>query len=248
MLVFATLFDKNYSSRVEVLYDSIYSFIPNFKLFGLCLDQDVYNNLIRRSSEYPHLELININDLESFYPELIQAKKNRSFVEYIFTLSPFLPLYIFNVYDQIFRVTTLDADMYILGDISSEIENLGNNIGITLHNFSESNDFLNVYGKYNVCFQSFPNTIESMKCLNFWKQNCLDYCGDKLDLNGRYADQKYLDEWKDQFQNVVEFKFPEIGVAPWNLDRFEFQNINSKIYVDNIEVKCYHFHAFSNPK
>jgi hypothetical protein len=134
--------------------------------------------------------------------------------------------------------------MYILGDISSEIENLGNNIGITLHNFSESNDFLNVYGKYNVCFQSFPNTIESMKCVNFWKQNCLDYCGDKLDLNGRYADQKYLDEWKDQFQNVVEFKFPEIGVAPWNLDRFEFQNINSKIYVDNIEVKCYHFHAF----
>ena len=37
---------------------------------------------------------LKIEDIENEYPELLEAKSNRSKIEYYFTLSPVLPLYL----------------------------------------------------------------------------------------------------------------------------------------------------------
>ena len=43
------------------------------------------------------IQLISLKEIEEKYLQLKYAKKNRQIVEYYFTLSPFLPLYILKI-------------------------------------------------------------------------------------------------------------------------------------------------------
>lgn len=242
-MYFATHFDKNYISRAEVMLQSLsYNLQEGLsKVFILCLDDDVLNFFWGRSQ----IELITLEDIELFFPELLKAKKNRTYVEYIFTLSPFLPLYILKKFPYIKRITSLDADLYFMDSPHNILNNLGEKmIGITKHDFPEDLYNLNVYGKFNVSFQSFPNTINSIDCLENWSNNCLEYCGDKLDELGRFADQKYLDDWIFQFDDIYVFKTPVIGLAPWNLKKFKLEIRNNRVFSNNQVVIFYHFHGF----
>ena len=167
--------------------------------------------------------VISITDLENEFPELFNIKSSRSNIEYIFTFSPFLPKYILKKFSYINRITTLDADLFFMSSPIDEINNLGvDGIGITLHDFPDQIKSLEVYGHYNVSFQSFPNTINGLNCINDWAEKCLNYCSDKLNENGDFADQKYLDNWKSDFKNVHDFPKGIIGLAPWNLKKYKF--------------------------
>ena len=92
MLYFGTLFNINYLNQGLSLYESLKKTTPDFKLFVLCLDSATYNYF--KETGFNAIMPINVNAVESQYPELNEAKKNRSLVEYYFTLSPILPLYI----------------------------------------------------------------------------------------------------------------------------------------------------------
>ena len=124
-----------------------------------------------------------IDEVESFYPELIIAKRNRSLVEYYFTLSPVFPLYILETY-KISQITTMDADMFFFSNpepLFNEIEKYS--ISIMRHNFSEGLIYKEIYGKYNVSFQSFKNNEEGLQCLRKWKEQCIEWCYDTLEEN-----------------------------------------------------------------
>ena len=231
-MYFITLLDKNYISRASVMIETLFYFKQESKheIFILCLDDEteVY------FSNKENIHIINLFTLESNFAELKSAKQNRTYVEYIFTLSPFLPLYIFKNFKDINRITSIDADLYFLNDPFNIINNLGSDfIGITAHNFIESNMHLEIYGKYNVSFQSFPCNIITINCLKSWAKSCIDYCSDTLDDKGRYADQKYLDEWPNIYNNIKIFPSPNIGLAPWNLPLYDDKNNN---------IIFYHFH------
>lgn len=203
--------------------------VPEFYI--LCLDDQVYSYF----ESWHGVKLIALSEIENRYSELKLAKENRSFVEYIFTLSPFLPLYILESFPEIKRVTTLDSDLFFLNDPTEQLEDLGYDlIGITPHGFSLDLIVLEKYGKYNVSFQSFPNTEESLNCLRGWADNCIEYCGDELDELGRFADQKYLDNWQINWANVVPFHSPKVGLAPWNI-----KSLNK-----DLKPIFYHFHNF----
>ncbi|MEY4458811.1 MAG: hypothetical protein RIT38_16 [Bacteroidota bacterium] len=232
-MFFATLFDKNYIPRATALINSLKSVAKNDipEVFILSLDDVVYNYF----SDWENVHLISLNDIENKYPELYSSKGNRSFVEYIFTLSPFLPLYILETYLYVNRITSVDSDLLFINDPFEVLNNLGDDkIGITRHGFEKDLLFLEKYGKYNVSFQSFPNSNKSIMCLKKWAKDCIEYCGDELDDLGRFADQKYLDNWIEEFQNVVDFPSPTVGLAPWNVSGFDRQ----------LKPIFYHFHDF----
>lgn len=237
----STIFDKNYIPRASVMIASLEKHTINnlSKIFIFALDQEVSNYFSNRKN----IEIININDLEDEFPELLNAKNNRKYVEYIFTLSPFMPLYIFNKFKYINRITTLDADLYFFDNPKKILDNLNNNIiGITKHDFDLQQQFMEVYGKYNVSFQSFPRTDEGISCLKMWANDCLDYCGDYLDKNERFADQKYLDKWITMYNNIIVFDTPSIGLAPWNVKKFNIEFRDNCIFnLKNIPI-FYHYH------
>jgi hypothetical protein len=240
---FATLFDKNYLSRGVVMFNSLKEVLHDqINLFVLCLDEDVYNyfenekNIIR----------IKLTDLEMYFPNLIQAKKNRKFNEYIFTLSPFLPLYILKNFLNVQRITTIDADLFFLNNPKQVIDKLGDNyIGITQHDFPLELKNLEIYGKFNVSFQSFPNTQDSLECLAEWSNCCLEYCGDEINpITEMFADQKYLDSWILKYNFIKIFDCPSIGLAPWNVSKYNITYTNKIFNIDNTPIIFYHFHNF----
>lgn len=208
------------------------------KIFVLSLDQVVIN-YFRDNSK---VECIPLSSVEDYFPELNVAKGTRSKVEYIFTLSPFFPLYLLMKFPEIERITSLDSDLFFFSSPKNILESLGREkIGITAHNFPIELRHLDKFGKYNVSFQSFPNTEIGLKCLRDWAEDCVQFCGDFLDDKGRFADQKYLDFWKERYESVVTFPSPEIGLAPWNIHSYQLDFDDLNLFIDGKKVVFYHF-------
>lgn len=240
---FATLFDVNYLSRGLCLIESLDKVLTNqYKIFVLALDQEVVGYFQRKNLK--HVIIVKLSEAETFYPELKLAKKNRSLIEYYFTLSPILPLYILEKYKFCDRVTSLDADLYFFSSPGPFFKSLNNNeILITPHDFSSHLKDLNVYGTYNVSFQSFPNTENALDLLKIWKNKCLNWCKDELDLESRrFADQLYLDDWIKNFKNVTSISLDTMSRAPWNISDTSLHNHSSLLLVNKFPLIYYHFH------
>jgi hypothetical protein len=60
---------------------------------------------------------------------------------------------------------------------------------------------------------------------------------------GRYADQKYLDLWPQKYKIKI-FKFPYIGLAPWNTNNNHLTVVGHKFEYQNELIILYHFHHF----
>ena len=241
MYFFGTLFDKNYLTRGLALYKSMQrNFSEDFTLYVLALDNEVEAFF---NDNYTNVKTIKIAQIENKYPELQIAKGNRNLVEYYFTLSPFYPLYLLDTFKEIDFVTTLDADIYFFSDIKPLFDKFqAYSILITAHDFSDNLKGIEVYGLYNVSFQSFKRDTQGLKCLNDWKENCLKWCYDYRE-DGRFADQKYLDTWIYDYKNVLVIKGEGLGVAPWNVSKYNLKKINNQIYCDGQKLVFYHFHG-----
>lgn len=245
---FCTLFDKNYLSKGLALLHSIENNVADYRLHVLCLDTVVYNYFT--DGKFKNVILITLKELEAEFINLNQVKKNRSLVEYYFTLSPFLPLYILKHFPESKHICSLDADVFFFSSPSVIFDKLKNfSIIITPHKYSDKLKSLNKekYGLYNVSFQVFKNNEIGLKCLTKWGEDCADWCHDYYDeKHNRFADQKYLDKWESDFPGeVISLDDPSSGLAVWNIDRYKFSMKNGEIIVnDGPPLIFYHFHHF----
>ena len=239
---FCTYFDSNYLSRGLTLYGSLLQHceVP-FDLYVLCLDEESYLYLSNRNDN--HLIPISLSTLEEENPELLIAKNNRSLVEYYFTLSPVFPLYILKKYNPNI-ITYLDADLMFFSSPSVIYEELADKSIYTIeHRFREEFKSHEISGKFNVQCQLFRNNEIGLDCLKRWKNQCLDWCYDRHE-EGKFADQKYLDEWPSLYgTDLVISKNIGVGVAPWNINKEQIQEVKGSFYINNNPIVFYHFHG-----
>jgi hypothetical protein len=241
MLSLATLFDINYLPHGLTMRYSLLRQNVSFNLYILCLDEDTYNYFVNERNQFTFP--IKLTELETLFPDLIPIKSSRKYIEYIFTLSPIWPLFLFNKFPEIDLLTTMDADLFFFSDPTSAIVNNKNYpIHITPHSFNKINEYREIYGKFNVSFQTFSRNSIAFKCLNRWKDECFNWCFDFLDDN-RFADQKYLDSWPNVYENDV-FVYDKlgIGIAPWNIGGSKLEVKHGQIYINNSLLIFYHFH------
>ena len=246
MLYLTTFFDKNYLSRGLVLYNSLKEFTSDFELYILCLDDFTKEYFEKNKVNFPEVKILQLDDIEKNDPELAIAKSNRSKIEYYFTLSPCLPLYLLKKYN-LPNICSLDADILFLNSPKSLFDKLNDfSIVITPHKFSNEIKHLTKYGIYNVSFQIFKNNEIGLACLQKWKEECIEFCGDEFDaVNDRFADQKYLDKWLTLYPNEVFVLNDDIsGLAPWNLNNYEIKKNENYYFSNNDQVIFYHFHHF----
>ncbi|MBT3666714.1 MAG: hypothetical protein HN548_04480 [Opitutae bacterium] len=237
---FCSHFDHNYVIRALVMVDSLKASGFDFKLWVLCLTEKCKN--ILDAVSYPEIESLSLHELETERPELIRAKGSRSLSEYYFTLSPFWPRWVLENNTTIGSVIYLDADLEFLSSPQPLIDEGSNcSIGIIEHRFHPTFDIGEHCGRFNVAWIYFRRDQEALNCLKKWSEQCLLWCKDYPE-DGKFADQKYLDTWPDEFQNVHVYSHPGANLAPWNLNTHKIKKSNGDLLSDNQRVIFYHFH------
>jgi len=241
MFHFCTYFDSNYLLRGLTLYRSLLATGCDFKLHVLALDDCADSAL--RALRLPNLTVWSLAQLESWEPALLKAKTNRSLIEYFFTLSPALPLFLLCQRPDIDLITYLDADLFFYRTPQPIFDELGDrSILITEHRFPDYLRAKEKFGRYNVQYQSFRRDKQGLECVERWMSQCLEWCYDRLE-DGRFADQKYLEEWPGRYDGLVVLQNKGAGVAPWNWARYPVRLSEQGLMVDGEPLLFYHFHG-----
>jgi len=238
---FCTYFDARYLSRGLALYESLLRHAQPFTLYALCLDVETAHTLTTMGVR--HVVVVPIGDLEKADPELREARANRTRVEYYFTVTPVLPLYLFSRFPRIDLLTYLDADLYFFENPAAVLQEMSaSSVMVVGHRFPEAMRHLaETFGCYNVGLIAFRNDDRAHGCLQWWRARCLERCSAQP-VNGGFADQKYLDEWPRRFDGVHVAQHPGAGVAPWNLEGLNITEADGRILVEGCPLVFYHFH------
>jgi hypothetical protein len=241
MYHFCTYFDSNYLAKGLTLYRSLVRHAAPFRLWVLCFDDAAYRSL--KVMALDGLIPISLRDFEGGDRELAKAKSNRSRIEYFFTCSPSLPLYILRHNPEVNLITYLDADLYFYSDPSPVYRELGDgSVLIIGHRFPERLRHLERMGVYNVGLLAIRRDEAGLACLQWWRERCLEWCYDRVE-EGRFADQKYLDDWPTRFPCVVVLEHKGAGLAPWNVEGYALQRADGQVQVDGQPLMFYHFHG-----
>lgn len=243
-LNFCTLFNSNYLSRGMVMYESLLKNCDHFHLYIFAFDEVSYNYLNSRT--YDHLTVISLKEFED--TELLKIKSTRSAGEYCWTCSSSTILYSINTFG-LDNCTYLDADMQFFSNPKVLIDEMGDNsVMITEHRYTKEYDQSAESGKYCVQFVTFKNDARGMNVLNWWRDRCIEWCYGRVE-DGKFGDQKYLDDWTTRFEGVHELRHLGGGIAPWNVQQYEFHLDNGKLKGKEIEtgnpfnVVFFHFHG-----
>ena len=239
---FCTYFDVNYLARGLVLHESLarHCGLP-FTLWVLCMDSETFRVLCEM--ELPSVVPIALEDFERGDDALLTAKATRSKVEYYFTCTPSLPLYVLNQRPEVDLITYLDADLCFYGDPMPIYEEMrGRSVLAIEHRFLPELRHEEGNGVFNVGFLAFRRDDQGLGCLNWWRDRCLEWCYDRRE-DGRFADQKYLDEWPRLFSKLCVLEHKGAGLAPWNLANYRVSQDGDRVFVDDQPLVFYHFHG-----
>jgi hypothetical protein len=230
MLNFITLFDKNYLSRGLALYQSLAEHCDNFLLYILAMDSETEEYLKKESAD--NRSIISLSQIEAFYPELAEIKKERKRNEYCWTLTPYSIQYAIKYYN-LESCTYIDADILFYNDPKVLIEEAGNNsVIITEHRYTPEYDQTKISGKYCVQFMYFRNDVNGKEALEWWRQRCKEWCYEIYE-DGKLGDQKYLDDWITRFNGVYVPHNIGCGIAPWNMQQYDFYITDKSIIVSD---------------
>lgn len=242
---YCTYFDKNYLIKGLSLIESLNKHEKgDFQIFIICLDE--ITRLIINKINPPNTNTIPLHDIERKDMALFEAKKNRSLVEYYWTLTPIIVNCILERYPFIDFLTYLDADILFYSSPDPIMDEFGtNSVLIHEHRFPSEQAFLQKYGKYNVGLLCFRNDTNGLEVLKWWGARCIEWCYARLE-NGKYGDQLYLDNWPEIFNSVAVLKNIGAGVAPWNHIQYTLsQDKVGNIFVNAMPLVFYHFHSLT---
>ena len=219
---YVTLFDILFLPQGLALHMSMERHMSAYTLWVLCVDDEVHAVLTKLN--LPNIRLLQLSSLET--PELLAVKPRRSKGEYCWTLTPFSPRFVFEVDAEVQRVTYLDADLWFRKPpiaIFSEFDASGKEVLITDHAYAPEHDQSETSGQYCVQFMTFTrNGGEIVR--KWWEERCIEWCFSHFE-EGKFGDQKYLDDWPERFPDLVHVLVnKELNLAPWNATRFPYGN------------------------
>jgi len=227
---YVTLFDSLFLPQGLALHMSMERHAGSYTLWILCVDDEVHEVLFKLN--LPNVRLLQLSKLKT--PELLAVKPNRSKGEYCWTLTPFTPRFVFEADAEVPRVTYLDADLWFRKNpepIFREFDASGKDVLITDHAYAPEYDQSATSGQYCVQFMTFTRDGgESVR--KWWEEKCIEWCFARFE-DGKFGDQKYLDDWPIIFAGHVHILTnKELVLAPWNATRFPYGN-----------AVAWHFHA-----
>ena len=228
---YVTLFDSLFLPQGLALHCSMERHIRNFTLWILCVNDETHTILLLLN--LPNVRLLQLSNLET--ATLLRVKANRTSGEYCWTLTPFAPRFVFEADATVQRVTYLDADLWFCKPPTSIFQEFfasGKHVLITDHAYAPEYDKSTLSGRYCVQFMTFDREGGEL-VRKWWEERCVEWCYNRHE-EGRFGDQKYLDDWPERFVNSVHvLSNKELALAPWNAKRYP---ASSAVF--------FHFHEF----
>ena len=185
----------------------------------LALDRRCHQ--ILASLQDPFLHVITLEEVET--PELFQARSERSWGEYCWTLKPFLPRFVFERDSSVDTVVYIDSDCWLPSPVAPLLHRFESTTAacmLTPHAFSAHRDATAIAGVFCAQFMPFRRRNDAFKILRWWQERCLEHCSSKPG-QGPLGDQGYLTDWPERFgDSVFVLDQPSLTLAPWNIERF----------------------------
>lgn len=241
---FCTPLDRSYLTRGLALYHSLARHCRRpFSLWVLCFDDETYQTLYQL--DLRGVRLIRQQDLEASDADLEASKANRSPVEQMWSSKPSLLLHVLRRHPEAEAVTYLDGDLLFSGDPRPLYSELGDgSILLVEHRFGPGHAHMAaITGRFNAGFVVFRRDEHSLACLRWWRERCLEWCHAHPE-DGKFADQKYLDDWPRRFEGVVVAQHKGANLAPWNLTRYQIFFGTDGTSVDGQPLLFYHYHGY----
>jgi hypothetical protein len=227
---YVTLFDSLFLPQGLALQQSLELHAGDYTLWILCMDDNCYD--ILSAIKPANTRLLKLSAIEP--EELKLVKTQRSIAEYCWTVTPWTPKFVFDSDPSVARVTYLDADLWFLRNPASlfrELDESGKSVLITEHAYTPEFDESHRTGRYCVQFVVFGRD-SSENVRKWWQEKCLEWCFARFE-DGKFGDQKYLDDWDVRFHDQVHVLRNQAStLAPWNAARFPY---SSAVF--------YHFHG-----
>jgi hypothetical protein len=228
------------------MYESLKENSNDFHLYIFAFDTLTHEILLKLRLE--NTTVISLKEFENV--ELLSIKNTRTKGEYCWTSTSSVIEYVFNNYD-VDSCTYLDADIFFYNSPKVLLDEMTDNktVLITEHRYSK---FARIFeqrraGRFCVQFITFTNAKDSRDILKKWISQCIDWCYARYE-EGRFGDQKYLDNWPDEYKNVHILEHQGGGIAPWNAGQYEFFKSDGKILGsgsagrNKFEIIFFHFH------
>ena len=214
---YVTLFDSTFLPQGLSLHASMIRNAGNFDLTIIAMDDAVQCVLV--DMKLPHVRVVPLHEAET--DALRKVKPSRSIAEYCWTITPFAADVVFSR-TSAERVTYLDADLWFRGSpepVFAEMELSGAVALITDHAYAPEYEQSDIYGRFCVQFMPFDR-FGSADIRQMWQNQCIDWCYAEPS-EGRFGDQKYLDEWPARYgADVHVLRDLSLLQAPWNAVRF----------------------------
>lgn len=227
---YVTLFDVGFAPQGLALHRSLQRHAGEHVLWVLCMDDEVQDLLDLLA--LPDVRTIRLADVETV--RLLSVKPDRTRAEYCWTLTPFTHDIVFERDPSAQRVTYIDADVWLVADPSALFEAFevsGAAVQITEHAYAPEYDQTATSGRYCVQFLTMDRE-RSTQVRRWWKDRCVEWCFARVE-DGKFGDQKYLDDWRHRFGELIHVAHPKSAFqGPWNAARFPYS-----------DALVYHFHS-----
>ncbi len=242
-VLFCSLFDGSFAARWLVMQRSLVRHVPDAAVIAFCLD-DAAREIVNRL-ELPGVEAMALTELEAHDRELATLKSTRSATEYRFTVKPCLYLYLLQREDAT-AVVHVDADMMFFSHPSSLLRELeAGSVVLLPSDHPPSMPHLDeVYGCYQAGLIGFRNDEAGRAAASHWREQCLDWCGAEPEP-GRWANQRYLNDWPQTLARVRTVNDVGLAAAPWSVGGYELREEAGHALVNGRPLVLFHYSGAS---
>jgi len=234
---FCVIAGKEYCMKIMAFYESLVKNSNNFNLWVCCTDAITYKFLNEKNLKNMHL--IRVEEIEN--DQLRAVKQERMINEYCWTLKSFVIEYILKNND-VEQVLYCDGDIYFFSNPDSIFNEWGS-ASIFLTPQRDLDWVEQKYGKYQAGIVGFRKDETGLAAVQWWKDRCIEWCS-VVESNGRFGDQKYLDQLPIMYENVQISSNLGVNAAPWNIvynNNFKISLQGDKVFINNDPLVAYHF-------
>jgi hypothetical protein len=238
-----TQFDSHYAAAGLVMLQSLLQTNPESAVTVLCLD-DRIGKVIHASLGH-RIATLERQTLFALEPKLAAVFKERLPGESYATLKSVLVNFFLKTIPEHECLWFVDADTYFYQSLEPVQEEMKNaSVGLSPHRFNETNADGIVYGQYNAGFVAWRNDETGKRCTRDWQEDCLAWCHQTIESDGRFMNQGYLNHWPSRYPGVRIISHPGANLAAWNLESQPLSQKGNDIFADQKPLIFYHFSNF----